>query len=326
VTPTYSVALRATPEGFRNPDTLIHRILERSLQARIRIVDGHTSGVDIAVTSTHPQLWRRGLETVRRTAAMSIPRRRTRPLASQGDLLFREPMRSARANVWFSGENVRPPTGSWDLTLSHDLDPLGGTNLYFPYWMEAVGSYAQPTVNFLGHDHPSPIEMLQPRPTDWSRRTGFACAFIGKPTGMRMHAIRALKELGEVSVFGPAVGRPVRNKANIARQFRFVVCFENDLYPGYVTEKPFDAWAVGAIPLWWGSDPAGYLNPEALLNYADDGSLADFTERVAALMDDRVRGQWVSEQPLLVRVPDFESLESRIRSRLLPLLGGSDAP
>ena len=41
----------------------------------------------------------------------------------------------------------------------------------------------------------------------------------------------------------------------VARNYRYFLCFENDLYPGYVTEKPIEAWASGSVPLWRGIDP-----------------------------------------------------------------------
>jgi hypothetical protein len=92
----------------------------------------------------------------------------------------------------------------------------------------------------------------------------------------------------------------------IAKDFRFVLCFENDLYPGYVTEKPFEAWATGAVPLWWGDDPAGYVNEEAVVNAARFNSLSDFAESVAEIDADHCLWEAKVSAPILLREPQVQ--------------------
>jgi len=43
-------------------------------------------------------------------------------------------------------------------------------------------------------------------------------------------------------------------KAEILRQYRFYLCFENTVFPGYLTEKVFDCFFSGVIPIYLG-DP-----------------------------------------------------------------------
>ncbi len=186
------------------------------------------------------------------------------------------------ANVWFTGENVRPPVGPWDGYLSFDHHGLGGRNVYFPYWFDYVGSVGRPYVNFTGLDM-APDDYLTQRVPGARSRPGFVAAFIGNATSMRWHAIETLRAVGRVDVYGDAVGRPVQDKARVGRDYRFVLCMENDLYPGYVTEKVFDAWAMGAIPIWWGDDSHRYLNPKAMINLANFESFdaaADYIRRI----------------------------------------------
>lgn len=54
------------------------------------------------------------------------------------------------------------------------------------------------------------------------------------------------------------------NKLSFLRHYRFNLCPENSNYPGYCTEKIFEAIVSGCIPLYWGSDN----NPEPdILNH-----------------------------------------------------------
>ena len=92
-----------------------------------------------------------------------------------------------------------------------------------------------------------------------------------------------------------------------------MLCFENDVYPGYVTEKPFEAWATGAVPLWRGSDPAGYLNPSAILNEVDFPDLAAFAEDVSNVNADSAAWAAIASEPILTREPDLEPAKALIR-------------
>jgi len=64
------------------------------------------------------------------------------------------------------------------------------------------------------------------------------------------------------------------DKWQIKRQFlapyKFTIAFENDIYPGYQTEKLYDAMAVNSIPIYFG-DPkiSEVFNTKAFINVAD---------------------------------------------------------
>lgn len=72
-------------------------------------------------------------------------------------------------------------------------------------------------------------------------------------------------------------------KRKLAEQYRFVISFENKVEQDYVTEKPFDAYTSGAIPIYWGAPnvddylPAGsfvdrrkFPTPRALADFIND--------------------------------------------------------
>lgn len=238
-----------------------------------------------------------------------------------------EPSTLAAVSIWYSGENIRPPIAAWDATWSFDQDSLGGTNFYLPVWLIGMDfawsadqgrpsespNPASSDANFLGRRLHSE-EMLRLRVGEAGDRSRFCCAFIGNPEAMRMRAIEALREIGDVDVYGRAVGRPVASKQSVAADYQFMLCFENDVYPGYVTEKPFEAWATGAIPLWRGWDSAGYLNAEALVNQLSCGSLDELVCRVEDLRRDRAAMNEVSSRPILTRALDLAPIRSHLRN------------
>ena len=309
--------LQQTPPGYEQPGSPIRWLIEKATNRPTVVTDNPKRRVDVEVRSTAYSKRQLAMNTLRRGSRVVIPRIGDR-LVRPGDLVQLPPPKSlATYSLWFTGENVRPPAEDWDLMLSFDLDPMNGRNQYFPLWWESIGAMGNATFDFAGTSLPL-ASWLQPREPE-VRRPKFACAFIGNPTPTRFRAIAALGALGQVDVFGRAVGRPVGNQDEVSKEYRYRICFENDLYPGYVTEKVFDAWRCGNIPLWWGLDPAGYLNKDALLNLAAMEGIQELVDRVADLERASSVAESIQGQPLLARPPDTDGAITRTSS-ILPTL------
>jgi hypothetical protein len=45
----------------------------------------------------------------------------------------------------------------------------------------------------------------------------------------------------------------VRRKMDVLRDARFSICYENAAFPGYITEKIFDCFFAGCVPVYWGA-------------------------------------------------------------------------
>jgi len=150
-----------------------------------------------------------------------------------------------------------------------------------------------------------PSDVVNGRIGNVNERPNFVCAFVGNAEPVRIRAIQALQTIGRVDVFGAAVGLPVPHKYEIARDYRFMLCFENDLYPGYVTEKALEAYECGCIPLWRGLDAANVLNAGAVINAANFQSLKDFANYVQAVDSSPKRKEAYSREPLFTTQPDL---------------------
>jgi hypothetical protein len=211
-----------------------------------------------------------------------------------------EPLDKKAFNIWCTFENRRPPVNRFDLTFSFDLDSYKNTNFYLPLiylYMNHHGSKIIDSKHTI-----SPRECTLSRDTSVSEikmKTKFASSFINNPHQMRLRAIKELSEIDKIDVFGRSVGNYVPNKIEKASKYWFNICFENDLYPGYVTEKILEAWLAKAIPIYWGMDSAQILNPKAYVNLNDFESLEDFTKYISNLYKDKDRMIEIINQPLL---------------------------
>lgn len=217
--------------------------------------------------------------------------------------------------MWFTGENVRPPGDScWSSTFSFDADALDGRNAYLPIWwgdIDLLPGFNPPNWRRLG-GRLLLDEMLAPRAGRTQRREKFVCAFINNPEPMRMRYLEMLRSIGEVDIFGRVTGRRVESKIDIARNYRFMLCFENDVYPGYVTEKAFEAWRSGCVPLWRGDDVEGYLNTDAMVNAAQMPS-AEFLYHVNRINESHESWVKLTSQPILNKRPSLTQAVALIR-------------
>ena len=299
--------------GFAVNDSGLPDLIRKAAGGDVLVANSDKEFVDLEVCSVF---------TPRRTAAMnlgkSLIRRALDPSADyRGAFGTMEPSQTAQSSIWFTGENVRPPPpgAGWSLTLSFEADTWP-KNAYLPLWLLGTDAFGGRGKGFLGR--PIGLERLRRRRPDseFVRRPKFACAFIRNPEPTRLAAIEALREIGDVDVFGPMSGRTVASKHQVARDYRFMLCMENDLYPGYVTEKPIEAWASGCIPLWWGLDREWTLNPESLVNLAAYSGLGPFIERVSALDASEALLEATWRQPLVQQSPDVSGLVDRVKALL----------
>lgn len=234
-----------------------------------------------------------------------------------------QPTGPAKFHIFYTGENERPPQGRWDAYLSFDVHSYDGRNSYLPLWWITSSDILVPTVSpYLGR--PITLEqMMKPRISDFEKRDKFCVAFIGKAYPFRMQSIAALSKIGKVDVFG-AIARNTKQtraheKFGIAQRYKFVYAFENDHFPGYVTEKLPEAWATGAVPLYWGSDITRSMNPAAFMNAADYPTIEDFASAVGGVEKSQRRWEEIAQAPLILNRPSIDGVISRLSMILDPL-------
>lgn len=60
-----------------------------------------------------------------------------------------------------------------------------------------------------------------------------------------------------------------RAKLDVLKKYKFCICFENThTTPGYITEKIFDVFAAGCVPIYWGPDNIEkYIPSDCFIDY-----------------------------------------------------------
>ena len=99
----------------------------------------------------------------------------------------------------------------------------------------------------------------------------------------------------------PSYRGKIKSKSVVLKSTRFVICYENirDL-PGYITEKIFDCFFSGCVPVYWGAtniseyipsdcfiDRRQFANTEAVYNYIkkiNEEEFRGYQQRIAAFL------------------------------------------
>jgi hypothetical protein len=194
----------------------------------------------------------------------------------------------------------------FDLFFSHDLDEYDGRNIYLPIWVTRLGRTLEVSESVQN-------KMIAQRPPANSGRKG-VCAVISNPEPIRMAFIKESMKYFDVDIYG-AFGLPIQNKDSVLRNYKINICFENDEFPGYVTEKPFEAWLNGCVPVWRGLDSAGYLNEDAIINVTREG-FSKSISRIRSILNDESEYFTLSSAPILSKKYDLDNLSRHFQNLL----------
>jgi hypothetical protein len=130
-------------------------------------------------------------------------------------------------------------------------------------------------------EHPSEFDLFG---LDWDR-----FYFSGKLSRLNLILQRLYKTFPNVARGSrfPSHQGPVKSKNAVMRKYKFAIAYENAAFPGYVSEKIFDAFFAGCIPIYIGApDVTDYIPPETFI---DKRNFKDYSElyRFLAGMSDK---------------------------------------
>ena len=182
--------------------------------------------------------------------------------------------------IFYTGENLRPDFTGCDYAISFDYnkDPR---HFRLPLYALYINQN-------------NAIERLLEKKTweeakaIWQSKTKFCCMVVSNgQSKKRLDFFEKLSRYKTVDSGGKImnnVGGPVKDKLAFIRDYRFVISFENEKYPGYTTEKIIEPFLVGSIPLYWGNPYASKdFNEHCFLQLASTKSDEEFIAEILEL-------------------------------------------
>jgi hypothetical protein len=118
-------------------------------------------------------------------------------------------------------------------------------------------------------------------------RKKFCAAVISNnkfTNGFRMKFIDELNKYKRVDMGGiylNNVGGPVANKIEFLSLYKFSIAMENSEGDGYISEKIYDSFISGTIPIYYGDYTVDeYLNPKSFILIKDEKNIKDKIEYI----------------------------------------------
>jgi hypothetical protein len=185
--------------------------------------------------------------------------------------------------IFYTGENERP----WDYkchnSITFDHFEFEGKNYRLPLYV---------IYDYDNHFRDAPnTSNIDRGLIDLIEKNKEFCSFVVKNGGCqkRNDWFHKLNEYKPVASGGPLFNNigyilprgeeSVSAKLKFLNSYKFNLCFENSSYPGYATEKLYEALCAKTVPIYWGSPTIEVdFNTKAFLNwhdYQDDEAFFD---------------------------------------------------
>lgn len=217
--------------------------------------------------------------------------------------------------IFYTGENLRPNYNECDVSLTFDFDNYGEKNVRLPLWMLYidwfnVGSYGNP--NGL-----VPLEKINNNKFTRTSKTKFCSIINNHLKNSRDTMVEALSKYKKVDGFG----KPFNNwfygedaKYRINSEYKFTICFENTIYPGYHTEKLFHAKVAGCIPLYYGAKEVEKdFNSKCYINLQDFNSINEYCEKIIEIDRSEDLYKKYFNEPLFNTPPSLDAYYEKIK-------------
>ena len=216
--------------------------------------------------------------------------------------------------VFYTGEDVEHPGTQLalyygDYCLDHTDLSLGfgqvqhARYLRFPYWI---------LTTFSPEDDATAIRERIKQINESRYEKSRECVLINKhdPAGTRELVYNGVKDILDVKLAGQWRNNTRElwddfgnDKEAYLRTFKFNICAENNNTKDYVTEKIFDAFIAGCIPLYYGAlnDPEpGLINREAVVFWNKEGNNEENREIIRELKQNESLYQEFMSRPKLL--------------------------
>jgi hypothetical protein len=176
--------------------------------------------------------------------------------------------------IFYTGENERP--GNYHCNYAISFDHVDNEQQYrLPLYV--IYDFDNQ------HRNVTNTNTVDREPSDLNKKfKDKFCSFVVKNGACqkRNYFFQRLNEYKRVDSAGPLFNNvgyilergegAVEAKMKFLNDYKFNLCFENSSYPGYTTEKLYEAYMFGTVPIYWGSPTIECdFNPKAFLNWHD---------------------------------------------------------
>lgn len=193
--------------------------------------------------------------------------------------------RSKTKKIYYTGENIRPNFNECDYSLTFDFDSYDGKNFRLPLWFTNIDWFNKK--NYGNPQFVIPLRAVKDNLLMHKPKDKFCTFVFNTDKPYRFEIVEKLSKYKKVECYG----KPFNNwfygedvKLNITSNYKFEICFENTIYPGYYTNRLLHTKTAGCLPLYWADENCEKdFNPNSFLNLYNFKNLDEFIEKIIEL-------------------------------------------
>lgn len=193
--------------------------------------------------------------------------------------------------IYFTGECIVPDFNLCDYAMAFEHINFGDRYLRVPLY--ELFQYKQRYQTLIDGTIPA------------KSKTDFCGFVVSNNQGMKerlemFKLLSAYKKVDSGGRYMNNIGGPVKDKLIFDQSHKFILTFENCSHRGYTTEKIVEAFAAGAIPIYYGNPEIGQeFNTKAFVNIHDFASLEDTVKRVIEIDQDDELYKQMKAEPII---------------------------
>lgn len=224
---------------------------------------------------------------------------------------------------YYTEEAIRPAVDSYDLSIGFDhIDDPRYIRIPYAYMGHFVHSF-QPTQLKVNDTREGKCN---------AKKANFACFLVGN--GVRgegatlraqlFHKMSLYKKVLSGGPFLNNIGKPVAfdKTKQWFSQCKFVIAYENQSYDGYITEKPYQAYLSGAIPIYYAHiNVFEDINKKAVIyagDFANDDELVEYIKKID--QDDDLYCSIWNQKLIINPEKGYEAVYSKLRNKIFEVL------
>ncbi len=204
--------------------------------------------------------------------------------------------------IFYTGENLRPDYSDIDYAMAFDFDSHK-KNIRLPLWMLYIDWF-----NIIDYGAPKftiSLNELENNRFYNTSKTKFCSFVFNHKAPFREEIIQELSKYKPVDCYGTPWGNwfyGEDKKLEIISDYKFNICFENSLFPGYHTEKLLHAKNAGCVPIYWADENVSKdFNVKSFINLFDfNNNIKDLCEHIIELDKSEDKYSQIKHQPLFL--------------------------
>jgi hypothetical protein len=214
--------------------------------------------------------------------------------------------------IFYTGENKRPNYNECDYSLSFDFQDYGGKNIRLPLWLMQIDWFGKE--NYGNPKFVIPRNELRTSRFSIKPKTKFCCIVFSNPIPNRISILQKLSKYKDIGCYGKPFGNwsyGEDEKYKVISDYKFNICFENGIYPGYYTEKIIHAKVAGCLPLYWADEKCSNdFNTKSFLNLNDFTDMDSFVDKIIELDNDQEKYNRITNEYLFEgKEPSLDELK-----------------